>query len=161
MDWVVIQVSPWAEKNYTTQDLTTDVHRSLKNKTLKIYYPVIEDIVGKHNTPFSEYLFVEYREGIQYMECENSELITKVMRNSQGNYETVPDLEIDKIKETIDNLLEDLEPGSKITVIQGSFRGNKGTVVCSDNGQVVVKLVVGEQIRDEVIPRRWLEKLGD
>jgi transcription antitermination factor NusG len=160
MKWITVQLTSWAEKRSLTKELEKEIKRALKpNPPLAVYYPCIEDVTGKHLTAYTEYIFLEYREGITYQDLENHELFNLVIRDTKGSYRLVEDSDLEEIRVAIAK--EDtFEPGQPVKITQGPLKGNEGVVQCEDaeHGQVEIKVYVGEDLKQAVMPKAWVRK---
>lgn len=157
--WLIIQLTPWAEKTMKTKEIAQELRRKTQMSDLEIYYPVIEDVVGKHLTPFSEYLFVERRSGIPLQEVEGGEIFRTVLRRPDGQPCEVTDDEVDKIRKQIE-AEENLRPKERVQINKGPLRGNQGEVLYTDDSQVIVKVILGDELVEAVIPRKWVRRKG-
>ena len=85
----------------TTKELAQEVRRRTSTPDLEIYYPDVEDAVGKHDTPYSEYLFVEFRPGIVVQELEGNDLFRFVLRDATHKPQLLPNEQVDAIRQKI------------------------------------------------------------
>jgi hypothetical protein len=157
--WLIIQLTPWAEKTMSVKELTQELRRKTQISDLEIYYPVIEDVVGKHLTPFSEYLFVKKTVGIPLHEVEGGEIFRTVLRDPYGNPCEVSCEEVEKIRLQIE-AEEKLRPKERVQINKGPLRGNVGEVLCTDDTQVIVRVILGDETLEAVIPRKWVRRKG-
>jgi len=126
---------------------------------LELYYPVTEDVVGKHQTPYSEYVFVEYREEVSLHELERTEIFRGVIRDNKNEPQLVPDEEIERIRAQVE-VFERLETGERVKINQGSLKGNYGEVTGNEAEQVHLKVSMGDETVDAVLPSKWVRRVG-
>lgn len=158
MEWIIIQVTPWAEKHLLTKELASELRRRISIPDLELYYPSVEDVVGKHSTAYSEYLFVEYRVGVNYHELEGNEFFRSILKKPKGGYEIMQDTDIEKIRAQIE-AEQKLEAGDQVIVYQGPLKGNRAEVIEHDEqNQVILRVLLGEEKQDAVVPRHWVRK---
>jgi len=160
MAWWLIQLTSWAEKHAGAQDLAREVAATVR-VVPTIYYPVIEDSAGKHNTPYSEYVFIYKVEEIDVIDLEkNVDYFKHVLRNRDGTPVVVPDNTVTEIQAVMEEK-ETLKTGDHVKVNSGPFRGNRGVVTNYDpvTQMVVVHISIGEERHDTVISRDWVRRV--
>lgn len=159
MDWCVVQLTSWAEKHLSSQEII--VYFQEKLGPHEIYYPVIEDVAGKHNTAFSEYLFIHFcGSSLDFTDLEGKDVCRKVLRSRLGKFETVTDVQVEDIKNKIKEE-QTLIKGDRVKIHSGSLRGNIGQVILSDEerAQTLVLVKMGGEEREAVVPRLWVRKI--
>ena len=140
---------------------TNFTHQSQNCKDLELFYPVIEDAVGKHTGPYSEYLFLEYRNNIEYDRLESTDYFRWVLRDRAGNPVLLQDVDIEKVrKHVLDS--SKLDPGDQVIVLSGPMRGSIGIVLALNKefDQVHLEVSMGDESIDTIIPNIWLRKRG-
>jgi transcription antitermination factor NusG len=157
MEWVVVQLTSWADKKVLTLELAKKVRQALDAPDLEIYYPVFEDVVGKHVSPYSEYLFIEYRQEVPYSNLDGGDLFKSVVRQ-KGKIQVLPNSEIERIRESLESSFE-LKPGDRVRVTRGPYTGSPATVLSSDEKHVQLNVYLGESPQQAVIPRKWLRRV--
>jgi len=159
MDWVVIQLTPWAEKKMTTRELASEMRRKLKIPDLEVYYPVVEDLAGKHCTPYSEYFFLEYRPDVSWEDLEGTEFFSKMLKTKSGEPQTVTDADLQKIRDVVGEQ-QRLNPGDVVYIHQGPLRGNDAEVLNEDTqtNQVELLICLGEDEQRAAFPISWVRR---
>jgi hypothetical protein len=158
MKWVVIQLTPWAEKYLKTEELVRELRRKLKLSDLQYYYAVFEDVVGKHITPYSEYFFVEFREGVLYLDLEGTDAFRRILKDAKGQFQFLEDADLEVIKcKTKQELV--LRPGETARIYYGPLTGTVGEVVNDTGTQVSMDIFVGDVPQHAVIPRHWCRRV--
>jgi hypothetical protein len=160
MDWVIVQLTPWAEKTMTTLEVADELRRRLGRSDVEIYYPVIEDAAGKHNTPYSEYLFVEYTDDLPYEELEGNEIFNSVLRDPNTDFpQLVGDGDIGRIQIQIIEQ-ETLRIDEIVAINEGPFRGNEGHIQSVEDTQVILIVSLGDEEVEATLPRSWVRGTG-
>lgn len=159
MQWMIIQLTPWAEKILRTGELAQELRRRSSTPDLELYYGVVEDAAGKHRTAYSEYLFVEARSGLSLSDLEGNEIFRTVLRDPKGEPRLIDDGEVLRVRQTIE-AEERISVGEIVMVNEGPLRGNQGTVLLSDDGQVHLEVSVGDETQRAVIPTIWCRRRG-
>lgn len=159
MEWIVIQLTSWAEKHMSTGELARELRRRTKTDDLELFYPSTEDVVGKHNSAYSEYLFVEYRAEVPYNELEGGDIFKAVLRNPDGKPSFLQDTEINEIRRKIE-LEQTLQPGDKVNIYQGPLKGTIGTVKSDVDGYVSLVVAMGDVDQEAVLSRKWVRRIN-
>jgi transcription antitermination factor NusG len=159
MDWVIIQLTTWAEKKLGTKELARELRRRTKTTDLEIYYPSVEDVVGKHNTAYSEYLFIEHRSGVPYQELERTEFFYQLLRNADGQLQVIDDPAIEAIRKKISEETQ-LHPGDRVKINKGPLKGNYAEVTdYADEGQVLLLVHTGDEDQTAIVPSLWCRRV--
>jgi len=160
MEWVVVQLTSYAEKHISTAELAREMRRRLATPDLELFYPSIEDVVGKHVSTFAEYAFIEYRPGIDYSELEGGDFFKTILRNQGADkaIQILPDQEVDKVRNSTERE-QILNPGDRVRILQGPLKGNVGKVERELDGQVSLTVSMGEIGQDAIIPRHWVRPM--
>lgn len=159
MQWMIIQLTPWAEKTLRTGELAQEIRRRTSTPDLELYYGVVEDAAGKHRTAYSEYLFVEDRPYISLTELEGNEIFRTILRDPKGQPRIIDDGEVQRVRQQVE-AEERINVGEIVIVNEGPLRGNQGTVLLSDDGQVHLEVSVGDETQHAVIPTIWCRRRG-
>ena len=65
-NWIVVQLTGWGQKILNSETIDELVLKYLKLEALEIYYPIGDATFKKVETAYSEYVFLEYIEGVDY-----------------------------------------------------------------------------------------------
>lgn len=154
-----MQLTPWAAKTMNTREIADEIRRRAKMADLELYYPVIEDVVGKHQTAYDEYVFLENHPDIPLQEMEGNEILKQFLRDAKGNPCLLPDADIQKIRQQIE-AEELLRPKERVLINKGALRGNHGEVRYADDGQVILTVNMGDESVEAAMPQKWVRRKG-
>lgn len=157
MDWLVIQLTSWAEKKLDTKSLAQELRRKTKTVDLELYYSDLEDVVGKHQTAFSEYLFVEYRSDISYHELEGGDIFYCILRDKSGKPQLITDVELQKIKNQTEEE-QRFSLGDHVKVCKGPLKGTMGAVIAESDNHIIISVSMSEVVREASIPKKWCRR---
>lgn len=152
--WVTVQLTAWAVKYQSTEQVVAAARRVIGAKP-QILYPVSPEDQEKNN-PYSEYIFVEYIEGFQYLDFEGTEFFLAVMR-TKDQYHLLPDSEIQKIIEAVAPKPE-IQVGERVRVLRGPLRGSAAVVKGQKDNQFTLAVCHGNEAFEMEMPISWVKK---
>lgn len=158
MQWVTIQLTPWALKTKRLKELKRSLNRYKTYQGLQIKYPAHEDQYDKNDTGFGEYIFLEYRDNIDYSSLNGTEDFDCVLRSSEDTPHLMSDQQVDAIMESA-KVRYKLQPGDSVRVKSGGMRGNVGVVQHVDEDQVHVSVTLGNDVHEITLPLAWLKPI--
>lgn len=159
MLWIVVQLTSWAEKKLSTIELAKELRRRLDATDVELFYPSNEDVAGKHNTPYSEYIFVEYRESLIYTELEGGDVFRWVLRDPDGKPSILNDDQIDAIRIRTERE-QQIQRGDRVSILCGPLKGGVGTIQSNAQGQISLSVTMGDVVQEAILPIRWVRRLG-
>ena len=157
MNWIVVQLTTWAVKMMDTAEIAKEIRRRSKISDIELFYPVLEDVGGKHSSAYDEYVFVEYRESIPLNEFEGNEVFRKVLREPDSSPSRVFDEQIESIREQL-RIEEQVKVDEVVLIQRGSLRGNYGLVKSSEDGQILLEVYVGDSCIEASLPQKWVRR---
>ncbi len=150
MEWVIVQLSPNGEKELNPDNIAVSVRKKVSKRDIQVYVPCMFIKTRKevHTRPYIEgYIFVEYRQGVQYNKMRDSYYFKDVMSYESGKKKKlrlVGDDVINKIKDSIKMMEpEKFNVGDEVVVLSGKFTNLRGVVheVCgTEKVTIFVKL---------------------
>lgn len=158
MDWVVVQLTPWALKHMRAKELGTALKKRLR-KNLEFFYPAEEDVYGKYEGPYNEYLFLQYLEGVDYKSLEETEEFKRILWIAPKVPALLTDEEVSKVRQQVEKRADFCE-GDLVSIHSGALRGNQALVREAWNDQVQVTVYLGVEEIDAAFPSRWVRKVA-
>lgn len=158
MDWVVVQLSNWARSRRSVAEIEGVIRVVLRTDDLEIYIPVIEDLCGKLDSAYGEYVFIQYFPDLDYFGLENENEFVRVLRCSTTHEpQVLDDRQVDVIRGQVEGDLR-LRVGDVVKIVIGPTRGNYGVVTGLVGDDVLVKAQVGQECLDMVLPARQVRR---
>jgi len=143
--WVVVELSHAGEQEKDTRVLTRAVHRIL-GSPLAVFVPSLSTNVRSDSqvlTYLDGYIFVEHKDGIQYMRLRDTSYFNEVMCVSRGSspvYSLIKDEEINGIKKNMESIRNvEFELDDHVVVKSGTNRGMRGIVMDVQGDEITVK----------------------
>jgi transcription antitermination factor NusG len=155
MKWVTVQLTNLAKSRYSTQDLFNAVRKKIKHPNLEIFYPVVEDVYGKKESAFAEYLFISYDPTVDFFNLENTDEFnqiiketTEIVKTRGVDHNPVPRLSDDRDLEHIRqrlNFSTKLEIDDIVKVLTGPMKATYGVVLAVEDTEVLLEVTVGAE----------------
>jgi ribosomal protein L24 len=143
LQWVVVQLSSWAKDKLTQGELAGVVHKKLPG--LEVFYPIKEDTYGRQDSPYSEYLFIEYLPNMDYRLLESLEEFTGLLHDPADlAYSLMENKDVDEIRKKL-SIMTELEKDDVVKVLEGPMRGNYGYVRGCYLEEAAVSINVGTE----------------
>lgn len=143
--WVVVGLTHAGEQEKDSAILTRTIHRIL-GQQLDVFVPSLSTQVRSDSqilVYMDGYIFVEYREGAQYMRLRDTSYFQDVLCVSRGSrpvYSLVEDDKLRAIKKDMESIrVVDFEVDDTVRVKSGSNRGLRGIVMDVQDDVVTVK----------------------
>lgn len=161
--WVAVQLHPFAVKHKRTREIFEELRRRLGDD-LQICYAVAEDEYNKYKSPFDEYLFVEYRDGISYSNLRDEDFFIGALLTASGQPQIICNNELDSVRE-VQFALPNYTPGDTVLIAEGAYHGYRGRILelepsdIKGEAQAIVKVLLGESDCIAALPYRWLKKV--
>lgn len=160
MQWLILQLTPWAVKTKTCKDLQDAVKRHQSFRKLQFFYPATEDEHGKYDVGFGEYAFLEFREGLDYSSLENTEDFNSILRSTpKAPPQLVGDEHIQKIQNQI-TVATSLQVDDVVRITAGALAGNTARVVDSSEGFARLEVDLGHDSLTASLPIKWLKVIS-
>jgi transcription antitermination factor NusG len=145
VSWVIIQLTNWAQKFLTSETIDQMIRKKLEDNDIEIFYPVSESGPKKVQSPYSEYVFIENKPGLDFSKLDQAEEVKQVLREPHtGKPQLASDSEIQKAKDQL-NQEKEIRPGDVVKVLDGPFRGNYGDVISTDETSAELELTVATE----------------
>ena len=161
MPWLVMMLHPWAARQRKTLELACELRRRLAREDVEIFYPVDEYQGRKSRSPYEEYLFVEQRDDVDYVQLVDEEFFLGFLTEPNGRFSLVSDDEVERVRATYVKPRK-FRDGSTVTILDGSFRGYVGRVIGEEwigtDHQVLLEVRVGDDSERVAMPAIWLKK---
>lgn len=154
-----MQLTPWAEKTFTTEGLVREARKLTKTRSLEVFYPVTEDETGKFPSPYSEYLFVRLTDNLDFSVFEEGEIFKSVLREVSGRLQTVADAEVSSIRDQIRKKAV-LNCGDRVKIIKGPLRGNLGSVWTANDTTVLISVNMGGEHFEAALDARHVRRVS-
>jgi hypothetical protein len=157
--WLVVQLSGWAKSHRSLNEIILKVQQTLKNSNLAIFIPVNEDAYGKQSSPYSEYIFLEYQEYLNYYDLEEQDEFVRVLRHVKSDSpHLISDKELIQIRSQSFEY-QKLAVDSKVKIINGLLRGNFGFITRVFEGEFEVNGKVGQENYTIILSAQHVRKM--
>jgi len=162
--WVIIQITPLAEKEKKLERITRSVHRILKS-TPEVFIPAANQKVRDDNQVLfymDGYLFVEFVPSLNYNKLNGTAYFEMALHHKKTGFYTIPDSDIDPMRVGVSNLMHStFKIGESVKVLKGTFKNLTGVISAvydnGDNVQINLKLASKPVLID--YPASYLEKI--
>lgn len=153
------------EQEKDSDVLTRAIHRILKSPLL-VFVPSLSTDVREDSqilVYMDGYIFIEFREGIQYMRLRDTSYFNEVLCSSRGNspvYSLVDDLKLSVIKKDMESIrVVEYAVDDPVRVKSGTNRGLRGIVIGVDDDIISVKHLTRSKPVLADYPTTYLEKI--
>ena len=141
----MVELTHAGEQEKDSAVLTRAVQRIL-GTSLRVFVPSLSTDVRQDSqilVYMDGYVFVEYREGVQYMKLRDTSYFNEVLCSSRGSspvYSLVLDAQINGIKKDMESIRNaDFELDMEVVVKSGTNRGLRGIVYDVQGDDITVK----------------------
>lgn len=158
MSWVVVQLTAWAKQKLSTKDLERSFRKKLQVSEITLFYPVQEDMFGKKESPYSEYVFVTSpEEGVDYQRLESLDEVVCLLTTPSGDLHTVTDDDIFRIRSQVSEIAH-LRKNDVVKILEGTLQNQYGVVKQVFETEALLEVSLGSEKVDASIPINQLRK---
>jgi transcription antitermination factor NusG len=158
MDWLILQLSSWAKSKLLSHEIKRAINRRIRQPSLQVFCPVVEDNYGKQDSPYGEYVFIEYDPNIDYYPLESAEeFVTFLKDPGTSQPQLLSDEHVVQIKTQIDAATR-LYPEDVVKVMEGPMEKSYGVVNSCEDGEVALTVQMGNELVNISIPVRHVRK---
>jgi hypothetical protein len=156
MYWVTLQLATWAKSKLSAIEIEKAIRKKINHPDLQIYYPVTEDMYGKQDSPYSEYVFLSYVPEIDYSPLDGCEEFVSLLKEPRTrNPQLTPDAQIERVRNQVCALTQ-LKPEDVVKIMEGPLRGNYGVVRTTYVGEATLSVTMGSETIEASIPIQHL-----
>ena len=162
--WVVVQLSPSAEKEKNLSVFQRSVKRYLK-KDLEVFVPAANLAAREDNHVMfymDGYIFIEYADGVDYSKLNETVYFANVLTQGRSGVCCINDSEIQIMRKGVESMkVGKFAKNDEVKVLKGSFKNLTGRVSEVYDGGEFVQIDVGLLSKPLLIdyPANYLVKL--